>query len=308
MVDFTDESNFDLAEGYIQALSIGSRSNAQIIADLLETAKADLIDTKLKTTLIPALGSLARRYSTSTPPPTTNNVADEVTNYFNESISNCKETSCFVQYLNGFNNLQSPKAVELLFTYINDTDRSVAVAAAKALRKYPTSLWNRKQIEQFEDIFYQTEKRFDSSVRTLALDIVLDRKLSDKQLNKLIGYYKAIDRAYEVKKYLHEKIAMLTAEDATLAERVQKIIRSDKLLNNYHVLAPKGMTNALSRKFARQTPFDGTLTSIQELFGGVLKRGVVDMTLDSADHKYSYFTVGFLFIKKHSKFIYIFFT
>lgn len=294
VIDFNDEANLNLAEGYLQALSIGSRSNADIIADLLKTAKSDSIDAKLKTTLIHTLGSLARRYSTSTPAPATGTtIVDEVITHFNESIAECQEIPCFVQYLNGLNNLQSPKTIELLFNYINDTDRGVSVAAAKALRKYPTFLWSRKQIEKFEDIFYQKERRFDSSVRTLALDIVLETKLSDKQLNKLIGYYKTLDRAYEVKKYLHETIAMLAAEDASLAERVQKIIRSDKLLNNYDVLAPKGMTNALSRKYARQSPFDGTLTSIQELFGGILKRGVVDMTLDSADHKYSYFTVGF---------------
>lgn len=216
-----------------------------------------------------------------------------MTSYFNHSIAECKEVQCFVQYLNGFNNLQSVEAVDLLFDYVNHTDRNVAVAAAKALRKYPASLWHRDQIKHFEDIFYQRAKRFDSSVRTLALDIVLESELSDEQLSRLLGHFKTSDRAYEVTKYLHEKIAMLAAEDAALAERVQTRIRNDSMLNNYHALAPKGMTNALARSYARQSPFDGTMTSIQELFGGILKRGVVDMTLDSPGQKYSYFQVSF---------------
>lgn len=279
----------------MQALAVGSRSNAEIIADLLKVVKSKSIDSKLKTTFIHTLGALANRYSKSSQSLPAHDIVADVLNYFNESIAQCEEISCFVEYLNGFNNLQSPKAIALLFSHINDSDRTVAVAAAKALRKYPSSLWNRQHIKQFEEIFYQKEKRFDSSVRTLALDIVLDTKLSDNQISKLVAYYKSTDRAYEVKKYLLEKIAMLSVENTQLAERVQKLIRNDKTLNNYDVLAPKGMTTALSRNYAQQSPFDGTLTSIQEIFGGILKRGAVDMTFDSPGHKYSYFTVVLLF-------------
>lgn len=293
VIEFTDDKQIENVERYLQALAIGCRPNPKIISDLLKVVEKKGIDQKIKTTIIQSLGSMAYRYANQPNHNYSSEIVTKVLNYLNNSISACKTTACYIQYLNGFNNLQSMDTTELLFEYVNDTDRSIAVAAAKALQKFPSSIWNAEQMQRFEDIFYQHEKRFDSSVRTLALDIILETKLSDEKLKKLIFHLKSLDHAFEVKKYLQERISMLCSEDAELDARVQQIIRKDKTLNNYHVLMQKGLTTALSRKFSQQSPFNGTLISIQEIFGGILKRGVVDMTVDSSNQKYSYFTVFF---------------
>lgn len=192
------------------------------------------------------------------------------------------------------NNLQSVELIEQLFEYVNNTDRAISVAAMKALRSYPISVWNKKHFQQFEDIFYQKEKRFDSSVRTLALDILLASTFTEQQLQNLLSHLKAKDNAFEVKKYLFETVHMLASENAILNKQVQRIIKNDTALNNYHIIGQKGLTTALSRKYSVRSPLNGTLTSIQEIFGGILKRGVVDLTIDSPNSKYSYFTVKFL--------------
>lgn len=291
VIEFTDDNQIENVERYLQALAIGCRPNPKIILDLLKIVDKMAIDQKIKTTMVQAIGSMAYRYANQPNHNYSSKIVIKVLDYLNNSISECKTTACYIQYLNGFNNLQSTDTIEILFEYVNDTDRSIAVAAAKALRKFPSSIWNAEQIHQFEDIFYEHDKRFDSSVRTLCLDIILETKLSDEKLKKLIFHLKSLDRAFEVKKYLQEKISMLCNEDAEFDARVQQIIRKDKTLNNYHILMQKGLTTALSRKFAQQSPFNGTLISIQEIFGGILKRGVVDMTIDSSNQKYSYFTV-----------------
>lgn len=218
-------------------------------------------------------------------------VVKKVQSYLNESLAICKDPECQEEYLRGLQNLQSPETIDLLFEYVEQEERSVSVAAIKALQKFPVTIWNGEQIKLFEDIFYQTKKRYDSSTRTLALDIVLDSKPNVDQIGKLILHLKSNDRAFEVKKYLWQKIQMLAEQNAELNKAIRKIISSDNTLNNYHIIGQKGLSTALSRQYSIQSPFNSSITSIQEIFGGVLKRGLVDMTIDTPNNKYSLFTV-----------------
>lgn len=291
VIDFSDDIENESIERYLQALAVGVRPNAAIILDLLKLAAGKSIDDKIKTTLIHTIGSMARRYAHAPDQGYSSEAVVQVQKYFTDSIAKCSDPFCFVQYLNGISNLQSTDLIEVLLKYVNDVDRTVSVAAMKALRRFPSHIWNDRDIEQFENIFYQHEKRFDSSVRTLALDIVLGSKISDGKLTKLLSHLRANDRAFEVKKYLFEMLKMLGSENAELNARIERIIKSDGLLNNYDIIGQKGLTTALSRKYTNGSPFNGTLTSIQETFGGILKRGVVDLTIDSSNNKYSYFTV-----------------
>lgn len=294
VVDFYKDEEFDNVERYLQALAVGSRPNSEIILDLLKVVDNKSTGDKVKITTIHTLGSMARRYAASPNQSYSSEIVAKVQKYFNSSIITCTDIPCYVQYLNGINNLQSFEFVDQLFEYVNDTDRSISVAAMKALRSFPVSVWNKNHIQRFENIFYEIEKRFDSSVRTLALDIVLHSKFSEEQLKKLLTHLKTKDRAFEVKKYLMEMVQMFASENQELNEQVQRIIKSDNELNNYHIIGQKGLTTALSRKYSVQAPFNGTLTSIQEIFGGILKRGVVDLTIDSPKKSYSYFTVRIL--------------
>lgn len=292
-IDFSDDLEIDSIERYLQALAVGVRPSAAVISDLLKLIDEISKNEKIKTTLIHTVGSMARRYANAPHQSYASDVVVQVQKYFTDSIAKCSDPSCYVQYLNGISNLQSTDLIESLFEYVKNADRSVSVAAMKALRRFPSHVWNERDIEQFENIFYQHEKRFDSSVRTLALDIVLRSKMSDEKLIKLLSHLKADDRAFEVKKYLFEMLKMLGSDNAELMTRIERIIKSDSQLNNYHIIGQNGMTTALSRKYSIGSPFNGTLTSIQEIFGGILKRGVVDLTIDSSNSKYSYFTVCF---------------
>lgn len=297
-IDFSDDNENDSIERYLQALAVGVRSNAAIISDLLQIVESKSVNDKIKATIIHTVGSMARRYANSPDQSYASKTVVQVQKYFTDSIAKCSDPSCYVQYLNGISNLQSTDLIELLFKYVNDADRTVSVAAMKALRRFPSHTWNDRDVQQFENIFYQHEKQFDSSVRTLALDIVLSSKITDEKLTKLLSHLRADDRAFEVKKYLLEMVKMLGSENAELNARVEQILKSDSQLNNYHVMGQKGLTTALSRKYSTRSPFNGTLTSIQESFGGILKRGVVDLSIDSSNSQYSYFTVCTIFFCK----------
>lgn len=296
IINLSDIEDSDDIERYIQALAISTNPNPIIIRDLLKIlAESHTINAKVETSMVHAIGSIAYRYARLPGQNYSSDVVLNVQSYLNDSLSKCREVLCYEKFLNGINNLQSIDTIPLLFEYVNHEERTISVAAMKALSKFPSSTWIPAHIEQFEDIFYQTLQKYDSSARTLALDIVLNSKLSDTQLKKLISYLKAKDKAFEVKKYLLEKLQMLCDESEDFNNRVQSIVRKDVTLNNYHIIGQKGLTTALSRKYSVKAPFNGTLTSIQEIFGGILKRGVVDMTIDSNDSKFSYFTVIYRF-------------
>lgn len=290
-IDFKNDAEVDNVERYLQALAVSVRPNAEIILDLLKIFNDKSIKEKVKMSIIHTVGSMARRFTQLPNESYASKAVIEVQNFFNDTIVKCSDASCYIQFLNGMNNLRSVEFIEQIFEYVNDTDRAISVAAMKALRNYPISVWNSKHIQQFENIFYQNEKRFDSSVRTLALDILLKTKFSEDQLEKLLSHLKTNDKAFEVQKYLLEMVQMLSSENPVVNEQVQRIIKNDTELNNYHIFGQKGISTALSRKYSVRSPFNGTMTSIQEIFGGILKRGVVDLTIDSPKSSYSYFTV-----------------
>lgn len=294
VIDFTDDLELDNIERYLQALAIGPRPNAIIIADLMKIVDTEKIDEKIATSIIHTLGSMAYRYAHLPGQNYSSRVVKEILNYFNMSMLSCndQQPSCYVKYLNGLNNLQSTETIELLFEHVKNTERTVSVAAMKALRRLPSSVWKPKYIQRFENIFFQVENRSDSSIRALALDIILETELTDAKLNKLLEHLKSNDRSFEIKKYLFEKLMMLSEQNVELNDRIQAIIRNNRTLNNYDILNQKGLSNAISRKYSIQSPFNGTLTSIQEIFKGILKSGVVDLTIDTEEDRYSYFTVN----------------
>lgn len=295
-IDLSGDEDIDNIERYLQALAISTRPNEAVIRDLLKLAGSISIHAKVKLTLINALGSMAYRFAHAPSQSYSSNVVENVESHLIESLLGCKDSACYESYLNGLRNLQSTETIDKLIAFIEHTDRSVAVAATKALKAFPSTTWNAQQIWAFENIFHQTNRRYDSSTRTIILDILLKTNLKFDQVKRLLAHLKSDDKAFEVKKYLLEQITLLATENKEFGGIVQQIIQSDSTLNNYHIAGQKGLSTALARKYSVQSPFNGTLTSIQEIFGGVLKRGTVDLTIDTPSNKYSVFTVSIIII------------
>lgn len=288
----TSNEDIDNVERYLQALAISTRPNKEITLDLLKLLKEKTtIPAKTKASLINTLGSLCYRLARLPGNNYTTDVVVKTQSFFVDALKSCSEPSCLEQYLHGLRNLQSLGTIDLLFQYVYNEERCVSIAAAKALAQFPASTWKLKDIPKFKDIFYQKSQKFDSSARTLALDVLLANELQLEDIKEIIHHLRANDRAFEVKKYLLEKVKMMAKADTVFEAQMNEIFKNDTLLNNYHIFGQKGLTTALSRKFSLKSPFNGTLTSIQEIFGGVLKRGVVDMSIDTEKEKYSFFTV-----------------
>lgn len=233
------DDNVDSVERYLQAMAVATRPNPKIITDLLALAKEDFKDDRIEQSVMLTIGSLAYRYGHL---PGNHNapMVQAVREFLSGSLKACKKDACRELYLNGLRNLRSLNTIDLLLEHVVYPERSVSVAAMKALRFFPKSAWTSKHIQQFRDIFFQTRKRYDSSARTLALDILLELRPTLQELTELTEHLKSNDKAYEVKKYLLEKIFMLAEKCSAFRKNVEHIFNADSKLKNYHTLGQKG--------------------------------------------------------------------
>ncbi|XP_050078974.1 microsomal triacylglycerol transfer protein [Anopheles maculipalpis] len=291
-LDGADDDKMLLGERYLQALAVGTRPQKKIIEDLLKMAQKEHENVKFFDSLIQSLAAITRRYAQVEGNSYETEIVKKVTALLQEKLNECVHDNCKLKYIRGLQNLKCPRTVDILLKLAQGSSKTVSVAAMKALRSFSVYLWNDEFRARFEDIFFQVSKRYDSSARTLALDILLDLKPDRDELSHLVQFLKSSDKAYEVKQYLLQKLRMIADQCSEFGTMLKSIVESDPVLNNYHILAPRGLSTALSRKFSTAPSFNASLTSLQEMSGGVLKRGIVDLTLDVDDERTSLFTLG----------------
>lgn len=82
----------------------------------------------------------------------------------------------------------------------------ISVAAISAVHSLPESEWSPDVINIAKRLFFQLDKRYDSSARTLALDILLKKNPSKNLLSDLLLSLRRRDADYEVKQYLLQRI------------------------------------------------------------------------------------------------------
>lgn len=310
IIDFTSAEDQTDAERYLQSLGIGTRPKDTVIKDLLQLTEKKFSESKMKDTLIQTIASMGYRYARLPNKNYDSEVVKQIEAYLLKSLSTCKKPLCKVKYIRGIQNLQSPNVKSVLWTNVYDDERLVTVSAMKALRSYPNTFWIDNDKKEFQKVFYQQSRKFDSSVRTLALDVLLELKPSVSEIKELLHFLRSNDKAFEVKQYLLQNLVMKGDLCPEFKQRLTEAISNEPLLNNYHIMGQKGnqysshafiglikislrtgLSTALSRKFSKAPSFNGTLFSIQEVHGGVMKRGIVDMTVDTNNDHFSLFTV-----------------
>lgn len=292
LLTFESDEELFLAERYLQALAVGSRPKQAIIEDLFTLAKTIPKNNKFFDTLLQTVASLAHRYAKLPGNSYDTELVAQVKNFFVQQLDRCGKDKCKLKFIRGLHNLKSPQTLGKLVKLAQEGSAKVSVAAMKALRSFSVFLWNDDYRAIFEEIFFQVSKKFDSSARALALDILLDLKPDQDELTHLLEHLKSNDKAYEVKQYLLQKVRMLADRCPDFADMLRKTIKRDPKLNNYHILGAKGLSTALTRTYSRTPSFNASLESLQEMSGGVLKRGIVDLALEVGEEKFSMFTLG----------------
>lgn len=225
-------------------------------------------------------------------------IVEDVRNAIVTELEECKTEECRHKNLRALRNLQCSETIPLLIQHALNGKPKTSVEAMKTLRAFRPDYWNESVIDAAQKIYFQAGRRYDSSSRTLALDILLESSPRREILAELIESLLEWDAVFEVKQYLNQRLLQISSQDKHFADVVLSIRNELKAeFNNYHVRAQRGLTTAFTRPFARSGTWNGSLINVQEVSGGLLKRGIVDVVLGTRESSSSVFTVSlFLFI------------
>lgn len=290
-MNFTKDEDIDNIERYLQSLSAGNYPHQLVISYLLEIFKSNEVENeKIRDTLIQTISSMSNKFANLPNQGFDSEVVVDVKNFLLKSIDECADNDCKMIYIRGLQNLLSPDTIGKLIELSLKDSYQISVGAMKALNRFHKNDLSEFK-RDFKNIFFQKTKRFDTSARTIALDILLS--LDNPDLNEFITFLKSNDPTYEVKQYLVQKLRMIAQKCPTFNEKLQKALKSDPEIFNWNVYgALKGLSTALTRKFSGYPSFNGSLVSVQEIKGGVLKRGNVDLMMEFENEKFSAFTLG----------------
>ncbi|KFB45478.1 AGAP010234-PA-like protein [Anopheles sinensis] len=270
----SNEVDTSLAERYLQALAIATRPQKEIIEDLLQLAQNEPKNVKLADSLIQCLSAVTQRYAQIEADGYDSELVRKVTSFLMERIEGCTKDGCKLRYIRGLHNLKNPVTAHMLLKLVQEAPRAISVAAMKGLKSFSVHLWNDEFKSSFDAILFQVFRRYDSSARALAFDILLDMKPNYFELMHLMQLLKSTDKSFEVKQYMLQKLRMLADQCRDFAVLLRKVIEGDPALNNYHVLVPKGLSTALSRQFSEAPTFNASITSLQEMSGGLFAEGL----------------------------------
>ncbi|XP_055917312.1 microsomal triacylglycerol transfer protein isoform X2 [Eupeodes corollae] len=288
--DIKSDENLDIIEKYLQALAVGTHPDRAIIEDLFARIISETVtEAKLMDTLIQTTASLARQ---STFAQGDELLAKIRTYLINQLTKECTSSECKTQFIRALQNLQDITTIPELLKQATEGDAKVSVTSLQALRSFPIRYFSSEDSKTFEAIFFQTKRKYDSSSRTLALDIILDMKPSKDQLGELLDYLGSSDRYFEVKTYLLQKLRMFSEKCPRFRALLKACLAEKPSINNYHVMGQKGLTTALHRELTKSPAFNESLLSIQEINQGVLKRGSVEMILGAGRDQISTFKLG----------------
>ncbi|KAK9695039.1 MTP large subunit, lipid-binding domain [Popillia japonica] len=292
-IHFDDRKHEELSERYLWALSLSSQPNPEIILALLGKYKKVMnMPGKVKETLVLTLGSMANRLAKLPHKPGNAKVITSVTEAIINELDAAKTDGERYVFLRALRNLKVAEILPTLFKVIKTGSQKEGVLAWKTIRAMEPSDWNEDVLNLARKTFLQLDKQHDSSSRTLAVDVILANNPSDEDLKCLIYYLVSNDKAFEVKQYVLQLVTMLAEDNPGFRHRISSIIRADPLINNYHILGQKGLSLALKRTFLDNGSSNGTLLTIQEMFTGIVKRGVVNVMMDKNGGAQEIFSLG----------------
>jgi len=98
-----------------------------------------------------------------------------------------------------------------------------------------------------------------------------------------------------VRQYVLQRVHQISGKDPNFAAQVIAIQREEhKKLKNYNVMGQRGLSTAFTRSFFSSPHGNGSLLTVQEISGGLLKRGLVDVVMDTQGMSHGIFTVSFV--------------
>lgn len=277
----------DEIERYLWALSLSPTPHIDVVRDVLRRSEETMQNEKVSETYTLAAGAMARHYGSSA-------MIEKARVSLELGLDTCTGDECKLKFLRALRNLKSPSAITKLLMYAFDDNRAVSVAAWRALAAISREIVTDELKSAARRMFYQIGgPRRDSSARTFALDIILESEPSEEVVRELVEYLADTDPTYEVRKYLSQRLEQLAERNERFAGYLRNVyMTAGAAVNNYHVRAQRGLSTAFTRNFLRSPDSNGSLVTVQEVNSGLLKRGIVDVVLETNEHRQAMFSLG----------------
>ncbi|XP_030382921.1 microsomal triglyceride transfer protein large subunit [Scaptodrosophila lebanonensis] len=292
----TNTESLDLLERYLQSLAVATHPERPIIEHLYALLNSELSSKqlKLRDSILQTLATLTRQSGFEPNDALLQKVRTHILNGLSsgECGGRVEQSDCQTLYIRALQNLQDVETIDVLLEQSQSLEAKVSVAALQALKAFPARTYSEKHRQQFSAIFYQQRRRFDSSARTLALDILLAMRPNPSQLGELLDYLASNDRQFEIKTYVLQKLRMLAEQCPRFRALYQSALSTRAKVNNYHVLGQKGLTTVLTRQLSQSPAFNESFLSTQEVYQGILKRGSVEFLLHAGRAESSSFKLG----------------
>lgn len=232
----TANEQLELLEKYLQSLAVATHPERKIIEHLYGLLQLETVSkkqTKLRDSIVQTLATLTRQSGFDG----NDLLLQQVRAYLLQGLTSKEPTL----YIRALQNLRDPVTIEALLDQAQSREEpNLSVAALQALKSFPVGSFNSSHRQQFEGIFYQRKRRFDSSARTLALDVILSLRPSQEQLGHLLDYLASNDRQFEIKTYVLQKLRMLAEKCPRFRGLFEAELAKRSRVNNYHVLGQKG--------------------------------------------------------------------
>nr|XP_003704407.1 PREDICTED: LOW QUALITY PROTEIN: microsomal triglyceride transfer protein large subunit [Megachile rotundata] len=277
----------DNTERYLWALSLSPTPDAEVAKNILKRSEETIPNDKVSETIALTAAAMARHLESP--------VATEKARASLElGLDSCTGEDCKIKFLRALRNLRSKAAIPTLLRFATSDNRGISVAAWRALAALPPSSITNEVKNAAKRVFYQIGgPRRDSSTRTLALDIILETQPPKEDVEQLVEYLAGADPAYEIRKYLSQRLEQLSEKDPQLDTHLKEVLRAaGKRVVNYNVFSQAGLSTAFARSFLKSADSNGSLVTVQEINSGLLKRGVVDVVLQVEGHEEALFSLG----------------
>ena len=277
----------DETERYLWSLSLSPTPDPQILKNILKRSEETMQNDKVSETLALSAAAMAKQHGSSS-------VIEKARVSLEIGLDSCTGEECQLKFLRALKNLESKAAVPALLNFALNGSKATSAVAWQALGALPKQHLREEVRTAALRTFYQIGgPRRDSTVRTLALNLILENEPSVDDLQGFAQYLASQDPMYEVRKYLSQRLEQLAEKNPQFSRNLKEALkRESHKIYNYDVLAQKGLSTAFTRNFLKSTGSNGSLVTIQEVNSGLLKKGVVDVVLESEPHSSAIFSLG----------------
>ena len=201
-------------------------------------------------------------------------VVVEIVQYFLGNLKSCDDEPCRQLHLRVLKNLAMTDTLSIILSHIDSPDKKTSVSAIKALAALPSHVFDSAVKNKLEDVYFQVGRRYDSSARTLALDILLNHQPETEFLNRVLRSISS-KHALEISTYTLQRLVEFAGKSPTIRSQIKDIFASDQAIRNYNTFSQNGKSTAFSRDLYRNSNGNGTFRYFSAFFLSIWKIGII---------------------------------